>query len=47
MRSSVKKAAQRLRRRYAEAHRREVAATVTGPGEVEDELRAQLAALGA
>ena len=43
--AAVKKAAQRLRRRYREVLRRRIAATVEDPGQVEDELRSLFAAL--
>lgn len=37
--SAVKQAAHRLRRRYQQVVRQEIAQTVSGPGEVEEELR--------
>jgi RNA polymerase sigma-70 factor (ECF subfamily) len=43
--AAVKKAAQRLRQRYRELLREHVAATVEGPGAVEDEIRDLFAAL--
>lgn len=43
---AVKKAAQRLRQRFAALLRRHVAATVSAPDEVEDEVRDLMAALG-
>jgi len=43
--AAVKKAAQRLRQRYREVLREQVAATVQGPDEVEDEIRALFAVL--
>ena len=43
--AAVKTAVHRLRRRYAELIREEVAATVAGPDEVDDEIRFLLAAL--
>jgi hypothetical protein len=43
---AVKVAAHRLRLRYRELLREEIANTVTGPGEVEEELRHLFAALG-
>jgi RNA polymerase sigma-70 factor (ECF subfamily) len=42
---ALKMATQRLRRRYAEVLREEIANTVAGPDEVEDELRHLLAVL--
>ncbi len=44
--AAVKKAAQRLRQRYAEVLREQIAATVDGAEAVEDEIRALFAALG-
>jgi RNA polymerase sigma-70 factor (ECF subfamily) len=43
---AVKVAAHRLRQRYREALREEIASTVSGPEEVEEELRHLFAALG-
>jgi RNA polymerase sigma-70 factor (ECF subfamily) len=43
---AVKVAAHRLRKRYRELLREEIAQTVSGPAEVEDELRNLFAALG-
>ncbi len=43
--AAVKMAVSRLRRRYAELLREELAGTVSSPDEIEDELRALLAAL--
>jgi RNA polymerase sigma-70 factor (ECF subfamily) len=43
---AVKKAAQRLRQRYGELLRAEIAATVDGPEQAEDEIRALFAVLG-
>jgi len=43
---AVKKAAQRMRRRYHQLFREEIAQTVATPGEVEDELRHLCAVLG-
>ncbi len=43
--AAVKMAVSRLRRRYAELLRDELAGTVSSPDEIEDELRALLAAL--
>ncbi len=45
--AAVKVAAHRLRRRYRELLREEIASTVAGPAEVEEELRHLFAALGA
>ena len=42
---AVKQAVHRLRRRYRELFREEIAQTVAGPGEVEDELRHVFAVL--
>jgi len=42
---AVKVAVHRLRQRYREVLRAEIADTVAGPGEVEDELRNLFAAL--
>ena len=39
------KAAHRMRRRYGELFRQEIAQTVAGPGEVEDELKHLFAVL--
>ena len=44
--SAVKSAIFRLRRRFAELFRHEIAQTVSSPAEVEDEIRHLLAALG-
>jgi len=44
--ASVKMAAHRLRQRYREAIRAEIAATVADPSEIEDELREVLRAFG-
>ncbi len=44
--AAVKQAAHRLRRRYRELLRDEIAHTVTGPDEVDDEIRCLFAALG-
>jgi RNA polymerase sigma-70 factor (ECF subfamily) len=44
--AAVKKAAQRLRRRYREIFRERIAATVGSPEEIEDEIRALFAVLG-
>ena len=43
--AAVRTAVHRLRRRYAELVREEIAATVLDPGEVDDEIRFLLAAL--
>jgi RNA polymerase sigma-70 factor (ECF subfamily) len=43
--SSVQVAAHRLRRRYREALRARIAATVAGPAEVEEEIRDLFAAV--
>jgi RNA polymerase sigma-70 factor (ECF subfamily) len=43
---AVKVAVHRLRKRYRELVREEIAHTVEGPGQVEDEIRALFAALG-
>jgi DNA-directed RNA polymerase specialized sigma24 family protein len=43
--SAVKKAAQRLRQRYGELLRRQIAATVDGDEQIEDEIRELFAAL--
>jgi RNA polymerase sigma factor (sigma-70 family) len=43
---AVKTAVHRLRRRYAELLRLEIAATVADPGDVKDEIRSLLAAIG-
>jgi RNA polymerase sigma-70 factor (ECF subfamily) len=43
--AAVKTAVHRLRRRYTEVIREEIAATVADPGEVDDEIRFLLAAL--
>lgn len=45
--AAVKKAAQRLKQRYRELLRAEIAATVDGPEQVEDEIRDLFAALTA
>ncbi|MBL9153355.1 MAG: sigma-70 family RNA polymerase sigma factor [Verrucomicrobiales bacterium] len=45
--ASARSAVHRLRRRYRELVREEVAGTVDDPGAVDDELRAVIAALGA
>jgi RNA polymerase sigma-70 factor (ECF subfamily) len=42
---AVKQAVHRMRRRYRELFRKEIAQTVAGPGEVEDELKHLFAAL--
>lgn len=42
---AVKKSAQRLRQRYREILREQIAATVDGPGSVDDEIRELFAAL--
>jgi RNA polymerase sigma-70 factor (ECF subfamily) len=42
---AVKKAAQRLRQRYREVLREQIAATVDDPAEIDDEIRALFAAL--
>ena len=42
--SGVKMAVQRLRRRYGEMLRLEIAQTVSGPEEIEEELRGLIAA---
>ena len=44
---ALKKAVQRMRRRYHQLFREEIAKTVSGPEEVEDELRHLCAVLGA
>jgi RNA polymerase sigma-70 factor (ECF subfamily) len=44
--ASARSAVHRLRKRYRELVREEVAGTVADPGEVDDELRAVIAALG-
>ena len=44
---AVKQAVHRMRRRYSELFRQEIAQTVAGPGEVEDELKHLLAVLSA
>jgi len=44
---AVKQAVHRMRRRYGELFRQEIAQTVAGPGEVEDELKHLLAVLSA
>ncbi len=43
--AAVKKAAQRLRDRYRELLREEIAATLDSPGQIDDEVRALFAAL--
>ena len=43
---AVKVAAHRLRQRYRELLREEIAHTVAGPDEIEPELRQRFAALG-
>jgi len=43
--SGVKMAVHRLRKRYGELLRQEISQTVAGPGDVEEEIRALLAAL--
>jgi len=43
--AALKMAVSRMRQRYAELLRHEIANTVSGPDEVEDELRALMAAL--
>jgi hypothetical protein len=43
---AVRVAVHRLRRRYGEGLRDEIAATVDDPSEVDDEIRALFAALG-
>jgi RNA polymerase sigma-70 factor (ECF subfamily) len=43
---AVKTAAHRLRRRYRELLREEIAQTVASPEEVDDEIRSLFAALG-
>jgi RNA polymerase sigma-70 factor (ECF subfamily) len=43
--AAVKKAAQRLRQRYREILRERIAATVDGPGGIDDEIRSLFAAL--
>jgi RNA polymerase sigma-70 factor (ECF subfamily) len=43
--AAVKKAAERLRRRYREIFRARIAATVEGPEDIEDEIRALFAIL--
>jgi RNA polymerase sigma-70 factor (ECF subfamily) len=43
---AVKQAVHRMRRRYRELFREEIAQTVAGPGEVEDELKYLFAVLG-
>jgi RNA polymerase sigma-70 factor (ECF subfamily) len=45
--SAVKSAIHRLRRRYAQVLREEVARTVSGPEEIDDEIRNLLAAVSA
>jgi biotin operon repressor len=45
-REAVKKAVQRMRHRYYELFREEVAHTVAAPAEVEEELRYLCAAIG-
>ena len=42
---AVKQAVHRMRRRYRELFREEIAQTVAGPGEVEDELKYLFAVL--
>jgi RNA polymerase sigma-70 factor (ECF subfamily) len=42
---AVKQAARRMRRRYRELFREEIAQTVAGPGEVEDESKQLFAVL--
>jgi len=44
---AVKQAVHRMRRRYRELFREEIAQTVAGPGEVEDELKYLFAVLSA
>lgn len=44
---AIKMAVQRLRRRFAEVLREEVAHTVSGPDEIDDEIRALFAAISA
>ncbi len=44
--SAVRTAIHRMRQRYGEIFRDEVTQTVTGPGEVEDEIRCLLAVMG-
>ncbi|HXG49182.1 MAG TPA: ECF-type sigma factor [Methylomirabilota bacterium] len=44
--AALKMAVSRLRQRYADLLRQEIAHTVSGPDEVEDELRALMTALG-
>ena len=44
--AAIKMAVRRLRQRYAELLRSEIAHTVSSPDEIEDELRALLGALG-
>jgi RNA polymerase sigma-70 factor (ECF subfamily) len=44
--AAVKMAVQRLRRRFAQVLREEIAHTVTGPEEIDDEIRNLFAALG-
>jgi RNA polymerase sigma-70 factor (ECF subfamily) len=44
---AVKVAAHRLRQRYRDLLREEIASTVAGPGEVEEELKHLFAALSA
>jgi RNA polymerase sigma-70 factor (ECF subfamily) len=44
---AVKKAAQRLRQRYGEVLREQIAATLDGPESIEDEIRSLFTALGA
>jgi RNA polymerase sigma-70 factor (ECF subfamily) len=43
--AAIKMAVQRLRRRFAEVLREEVAHTVAGPEEIDDEIRALFAAI--
>lgn len=45
--ASARSAVHRLRKRFREVFREEISATVADPGEVEDEMRAVIAALGA
>lgn len=44
--AAVRMAAHRLRRRYAEVLREEIAATVSNPGEIDDEIRHLIAVIG-
>ena len=45
--ASVRSVVHRLRKRFREVFREEVAETVADPADVEDEMRAVIAALGA